>query len=158
MILDAFLRQPEGCLVVAPRHPERFEKVAHMLSQRAEYAGKRFHRLSEGYHLDSDIVLIDTLGDLINIYAVSDVVILGGSFVPVGGHNPLEPAHFGCRIITGPHIFNLRSLFAMVPGVLHTDSEHLPSVMGEALISPRTFIDDPMDIDQLVAHLKPYVV
>jgi 3-deoxy-D-manno-octulosonic-acid transferase len=129
MILDAFdrLRQqvPQARIVVAPRHPERFEKVAQMITMFAQEKGHTWHRFSEQGTLESDIILLDVLGELVNCYAVSDIVILGGSFVPVGGHNAAEAAQFGCRILSGPHYFNQRDIYEAVEGIRIVDPENL---------------------------------
>ncbi len=105
-------------IIVVPRHPERFDEVDRYLQK---YANKRdfsYHRFSLCENFDSDIVLMDSLGELVNIYAISDIVILGGSFIDgVGGHNPLEPAYFGCKIISGEYIFNQQALFSLVEGI-----------------------------------------
>jgi 3-deoxy-D-manno-octulosonic-acid transferase len=106
-VLKAFetLRERTGCLlIVVPRHPERFDGVAELLSA----GGYRFARRSRGEHCsaDTDVYLVDTMGELPAFYAASDVAFVGGSLVPVGGHNLLEPAVLGTAIITGPHTFN----------------------------------------------------
>ena len=93
-------------LVLVPRHPPRFDEVA----QRLERAGIRFLRHSRlpGEHAgaaaaSADVLLVDTLGELLDFYAAADVAFVGGSLVPVGGHNLLEPAALGLPILTGPH-------------------------------------------------------
>ncbi len=104
--------------IVVPRHPERFDGVNEYLSIVAKNHGLSYHRFSEKNSLESDIVLIDCMGELINLYAISDIVILGGSFIDnIGGHNPLEPAHFGCKIVSGKYIFNQEALFSLVDGI-----------------------------------------
>jgi 3-deoxy-D-manno-octulosonic-acid transferase len=60
---------------------------------------------------------MDRLGELVNVYAVSDIVILGGSFEPIGGHNAAEAAQFGCRILSGPYYFNQKDIFDAVEGI-----------------------------------------
>ncbi len=105
-------------LIVVPRHPERFMEVGELLSNFAAKKGLSFHKFSKKEDFDSDIILIDKMGELVNIYAISDIVYLGGSFVEgIGGHNPLEPASFGCKIISGMHIFNQLSLFDLVENI-----------------------------------------
>jgi 3-deoxy-D-manno-octulosonic-acid transferase len=95
-------------LVLAPRRAERFDEVANWLAGR----GIRFVRSSAaasmpgGDHAAADVVLVDTLGELLAFYAASDVAFVGGSLVPVGGHNLLEPAALGKPTLTGPHSFN----------------------------------------------------
>jgi 3-deoxy-D-manno-octulosonic-acid transferase len=105
-VLDAFLvlreAVPEAFLVLAPRHPERADDVARDAGQR----GVRLHRLSAGSDGDagrSDGLLLDTVGELASLYAVARVAFVGGSLVPIGGHNVLEPAAAGVPVLFGPH-------------------------------------------------------
>jgi 3-deoxy-D-manno-octulosonic-acid transferase len=87
-------------LVLAPRHPHRFAEVATQL----QAAGWRFARRTDGAGVasDVDVLLLDTMGELSDFYAAADLAYVGGSLVPVGGHNLLEPAELGVAVITGP--------------------------------------------------------
>jgi 3-deoxy-D-manno-octulosonic-acid transferase len=92
-------------LVLAPRRAERFDEVAAWLTGQ----GARFVRSSSNPGITSDavdVLLLDTLGELLAFYAAGDVAFVGGSLVPVGGHNLLEPAALGKPTVTGPHSFN----------------------------------------------------
>ena len=98
--------QPRALLVLVPRHPPRFEEVAHGLQR----AGIRFVRRSQRAGekagvaaASADVLLVDTLGELLDFYAAADVAFVGGSLVPIGGHNLLEPAALGVPILTGPY-------------------------------------------------------
>ena len=126
VILKAFSvfkkEEPSARLIMVPRHPERFEQVASRVSVFAKENGYSWHRYSQKEMLESDITVIDRLGELVNLYAVSDIVILGGSFVPVGGHNAAEAAQFGCKIISGPYYFNQRDIFEAVEGIAVAES------------------------------------
>jgi 3-deoxy-D-manno-octulosonic-acid transferase len=97
---------PDTLLILAPRHPNRFAEVAAWL----ESAGVRFVRHSQSPSsaaaAQAELVLLDTLGELLDFYAAADVAFVGGSLVPVGGHNLLEPAALGLAVLTGPHTFN----------------------------------------------------
>ena len=97
---------PDALLVIAPRHPARFAQVAQQLAQ----AGVAFGRRSDGGGAAgaaaSVVLLLDSLGELLDFYAAADVAFVGGSLVPVGGHNLLEPAALGVPILTGPHNSN----------------------------------------------------
>ena len=85
-----------------------------------------YHRYTQNKTFDSDIILIDKMGELNNIYAISDIAILGGAFKPdVGVHNPLEPAFFGCKVISGETIFNQKSLFECLDTYYLKDSDDL---------------------------------
>ncbi len=108
LILDAFaaVKQalPHSLLVLVPRHPERFAKVAALCRKRDLRTVLR----SEGRACDerTDVFIGDSMGELPLFYAASDVAFVGGSLTPVGGHNLIEPAALGLPLITGPHMFN----------------------------------------------------
>lgn len=112
IILDAarYIRSklPNLLLIIVPRHPERFDRVT-ALSQRS---GCNTIRRSEHRPCNSDVevFIVDTMGELPLFYACSDVSFVGGSLVPVGGHNLLEPAALGSSIMTGPHYFNFNEI------------------------------------------------
>ncbi|PSH04284.1 MAG: 3-deoxy-D-manno-octulosonic acid transferase [Acidobacteria bacterium] len=105
-------KYPAASLVLAPRHRERFEDVAQLLTSR----GIRFVRRSAPDAAEQDlrgvVLLLDTLGELAAIYRYADVAFVGGSLVPRGGHNILEPAFFARAIVTGPHTENFRDILA----------------------------------------------
>jgi 3-deoxy-D-manno-octulosonic-acid transferase len=95
---------PGTILVLAPRHPQRFGEVASWL----EKQNVRFIRRSQpsARTPDLEVVLVDTLGELLDFYAMGDVAFVGGTLVEVGGHNLLEPAALGLPVLAGPHNFN----------------------------------------------------
>lgn len=99
---------PSLLLIVVPRHPERFDRVT-ALSQRA---GFKTLRRSEHRPCSSDVqvLVVDTMGELPLFYGTSDVAFVGGSLMPHGGHNLLEPAALGRAVITGPHYFNFNEI------------------------------------------------
>lgn len=141
-ILDA-LRQvrrehPDCLLMLVPRHPERFGRVAELCSR----AGFRVVRRSSGRPCDQDvdIFLGDTMGELMLFYAASDVAFVGGSLVPTGGHNMLEPAALGKPVIAGPHLFNFTEIAAAMEraGALCrvADGAELAEVTSRLLSSP----------------------
>jgi 3-deoxy-D-manno-octulosonic-acid transferase len=144
LLLDA-LNYTDRTVVVVPRHPERFETVASEVARFSQKRGLSFHCFSEREDFESDIVLMDRMGELINLYAISDVVLLGGSFVKgVGGHNPLEPAHFGVRLISGKHIFNQEALFPMVENVRFAEVDEIEEMIEKlepSKISHRTDLE-----------------
>jgi len=125
LVLDSWNRT-QGKLVVVPRHPERFDEVYYMIESKYKGSQTTFHRWSDKPNFESDIVLIDMMGELNNIYAISDVVVLGGGFIKTaGGHNPIEPAFFGCKLISGKVIFNQKSLFDSVENAYLVDNDKL---------------------------------
>lgn len=102
-------------MVLVPRHPERARQVAGLLSD----AGLSYHLRSDldgkaGKFAPGQVLLVDTVGELLNIYAVSDLVFIGGSLVPTGGHNVLEPAALSVPVLFGPHMDNFREIAALV--------------------------------------------
>lgn len=125
LILNSW-NKTQGKLVIVPRHPERFDKVFELLQSKYKNSDVSYHKYSDFEHFDSDIILINKMGELNNIYAISDVVILGGSFIDTaGGHNPIEPAFFGCKLISGKTIFNQKSLFECVSNYNLIDNDKL---------------------------------
>lgn len=100
---------PDALLVLAPRQPARAGEVAEICRRR----GLRFARRSVGETAwNADVFLLDTLGELGRFYAVADAAFVGGSWVPFGGHNPLEAAAQGKPACWGPHLFNFREIEA----------------------------------------------
>lgn len=95
-------------VVIAPRHPPRFEPVAAQLAA----LGAVVVRSSSGAHADRDtqVLLVDSLGELMDWYAAADAAFVGGSLVQVGGHNLLEPAALAVPTITGPQVFNAQEI------------------------------------------------
>jgi len=120
-------KQPRALLMLAPRHRDRFETVAALLVK----SGLRFERrsssagppergalaqgaLAQGALAQCQVLLVDTLGELSMMYAAADVAFVGGSLVPVGGHNLLEPAALGLPLLTGPFQDNNREIAALL--------------------------------------------
>jgi len=105
----------QGKLLLVPRHPERFEEVFRFIDEKYKNSDISYQKYSITKNFESDITLVDVMGELINIYAISDLVILGGGFIKTaGGHNPIEPAFFNNIVISGETIFNQKSLFECV--------------------------------------------
>lgn len=107
-ILDGFTRilekYPDCLLILAPRHPERFDSVYNLCVKQG-YNTVR-HQSNDRCQESTQIYLLDTLGQLPMFYAASDIAFIGGSLVPKGGQNVLEPASLGLPILVGPHTFN----------------------------------------------------
>lgn len=106
---DVVRQHPSAVMVLAPRHPERFDKVANLISQ-MEVGLVRRSSWSASSPIAGGVFLLDSVGELASIYALADVAFVGGSLVPVGGHNILEPAQYGIAVMTGPHTFNFREI------------------------------------------------
>ena len=115
-VFDAFARIlmsiPRCLLVLVPRHPERFAAAA-ALSRKRGYATATRSRPPRRYD-DVDVFVGDSMGELPLFYAASDVAFVGGSLVPTGGHNMLEPAALGLPVLFGPHVFNFSDIARML--------------------------------------------
>lgn len=108
LVLDAFDRfggGARGLLVIAPRHPERWSAVGELAAGRF-----RTQRRSQVTGDPCDVLILDSLGELAALYAVADGAFIGGTLVPTGGHNPIEPARWGTPVAAGPSMFNFREI------------------------------------------------
>lgn len=152
LILDSYDRKL-GKLVVVPRHPERFEDVDKLLREYSQKHNLSYHRFSKNENFDSDIVLVDKMGELINIFAISDVVILGGAFEKIGGHNPIEPAYFNNIIITGEHIFNQYTLFDSVSDYYIVKNDELKYTMKKIDKLEKAKLIDVGDINPILKEI-----
>jgi 3-deoxy-D-manno-octulosonic-acid transferase len=106
---------PQLVMVLAPRHPERFAAVAALLEDSGVAWVKRsaWRSQPDGSMKPLNpgaIVLLDTIGELASVYSLAAAAFVGGSLIPAGGHNPLEPAQFGVAIVMGPHYANFRAI------------------------------------------------
>jgi len=100
---------PELRLVLAPRHPERFSRVAMKLAQN-KISYRERSGFDKSFNGGESVLLLDTIGELLFAYSVCDVAFVGGTLCPIGGHNILEPAYFSKPILTGPYLMNVRSI------------------------------------------------
>jgi 3-deoxy-D-manno-octulosonic-acid transferase len=125
-------------LILAPRHPERFDGVARLLSDR----GLVFSRRSSGDALptDTDVFLIDTIGELARSYRLARVAFIGGSLVPTGGHNPLEPAVWGVPVLSGPHVHNFLEVY---DEMTEAGAAHLVADSDELRVAAAAWLDEP---------------
>jgi 3-deoxy-D-manno-octulosonic-acid transferase len=115
ILLDAFqqLRKaiPDCVMILAPRHPERFGRVAQLLRSRNEQSVRRSNWMKRPVKIKAGtVVLLDSIGELASVYAVASVAFVGGSLIPAGGHNPLEPAQFAIPVVMGTHYANFRAI------------------------------------------------
>ena len=99
-------------LIIVPRHPERFEQVVKLAQDAGNKVLKRSHK--HPVTRDTNIWVIDTLGELLPACALADVVTMGGSFNEIGGHNPLEPALFQKPVIVGPNMSNFKEILGQL--------------------------------------------
>jgi 3-deoxy-D-manno-octulosonic-acid transferase len=144
MVLAAWhsLPLPRPLLLIVPRHPQRFDAVAHMVTD----SGLRLARRSAWTHLPSaddalaDVWLGDSLGEMSLYYSLSDLALLGGSFAALGGHNLIEASANGCPILLGPSTFNfaLAAELALVAGAAKSasDMQHGVHLALDLLLDP----------------------
>jgi 3-deoxy-D-manno-octulosonic-acid transferase len=101
-------RYPQTCLIIVPRHPERFDRVAELVLEK----GWTLARRSAGQAIDADtaVYLADSMGELWTWYALAQMAFVGGSLAATGGHNPLEPARLGVPMVMGSHTFNFAQI------------------------------------------------
>lgn len=138
MLLQAFqsilASHPRAVMILAPRHPERFAAVAALL----ESFGIQFWRRSlwGGEPIAGGVLLLDSIGELSAIYGLADIAFVGGSLVPKGGHNIIEPARHGVAIVAGHHTENFRdiiSLFQARDAVRIVGPAELPLVLMDLI-------------------------
>lgn len=161
IILSSYMKHyrdsSSHCLLLAPRHPERFDEVWEIIlkytknakrysidglsyqdnyskNMESKISPSKISQMVESKAMESsptNVILLDSLGELINIYSIASCVILGGSFVKLGGHNPLEPAYFNTKLISGEHIFNQLALFSLVDGYVIVKINELDNVLKD---------------------------
>ena len=145
MLLEAFrslAAEFDGLkLIIAPRHPERFTEVEGLIKK----SGLTFSRRSKGG--SADVVLLDSIGELMTVYSFSDIAVVGGSLVPgIGGHNLLEPAYFGKPVVYGSHLTTYLGMAELLEneggGIRAADekelTEALRSLLSNELLLKRT--------------------
>ena len=113
LLLAAFSRvlqaDSSAVLLLAPRKPERFEQIAALIESRGLPLWRR-SRLAGNEAIAGGVVLLDTIGELASLYRLGTLAFIGGSLVPAGGHNILEPAQAGIPVLVGPHTENFRDI------------------------------------------------
>jgi 3-deoxy-D-manno-octulosonic-acid transferase len=113
ILLQAFAtarsRFPQLSMVLAPRHPERFAEVEKLLIA-SPFEFRRRSQVNDGQIFEKDILLLDTLGELADFFAIADIAFVGGSLVDAGGHNILEPARYHKPVLFGPNMSNFQSV------------------------------------------------
>jgi 3-deoxy-D-manno-octulosonic-acid transferase len=172
--LDAFdaarQRVPGAKLILAPRHPERFDEVAGLLASR-KFSFCRRSGCSSDPRESCDVLLLDTIGELRRIYSLATIAVIGGSFLPCGGHNLLEPASLGKAVVFGPEMGNFREMAQLFlkrgaarqcpPGALaEVLAELLENEQARALLGERallTFRDNQGATERTLRILHPHL-
>lgn len=129
---------PDVIMIIAPRHPERFGEVEELLKVEGVPYIRRT-RIREDDRISGAVVLLDTVGELTSVYGISDVAVMGGSFIRHGGQNPLEPAYFGKPVVCGQHMGNFPfiSEFYENGAAVEVDEEGLYETVKELAASAR---------------------
>ena len=129
---------PNLSVVIVPRHPERFEKVAYLLEQQA-VPYRKFSRLEKGTGQEK-VILVDAMGLLRDCYQIADLAIVAGSFTPrVGGHNIMEPSWYGVPVLFGPHMHAQPELLELMnkrQAGLQVEAKDLSAVLIRLLSHP----------------------
>jgi 3-deoxy-D-manno-octulosonic-acid transferase len=162
VLVDSFKsvrQQFEGIrLMIAPRHPERFGELASLLKS----SGLSWVRKTDPesrLDRECDVVLLDTIGELTAVYPLACIVFVGGSIAKSGGHNVLEPAAFGCSIITGAHTQNFRAIvsdFVASEAIVQLPNSPLPQMEGilaDELVKLLSNSRQRMDLGKRAAQL-----
>lgn len=144
IVLDAYRAVRKGIpalnLIVAPRHPERFREVEELLRQSGLPYIKRSQlgASPEEPLLAGTAVLLDAIGELSAVYGAADIAVMGGSFIPHGGQNPLEPAYWGKALLCGPHMENFPFIedFYRRGGALRVEAAALGRTIEGLLADP----------------------
>ena len=158
MILKSFVeyrKQSDAKLIIVPRHPERFDEVYALMDVYAQSHSLSTCRFSQTKEFDADIILVDAMGELNNIYAISDIAIVGGAFKEkIGGHNPLEPAHFGCKIITGKHFHDQRELYKYVHHVQYVEGDEIHKALFTCRDLPPSMVEETINLETVINKIK----
>jgi 3-deoxy-D-manno-octulosonic-acid transferase len=157
-VLKSFVeykKQADAKLIIVPRHPERFESVYSLMQKYAKQHELSLSRFSKTQDFESDLILVDAMGELNNMYAISDIAIIGGAFKKdVGGHNPLEPAFFGCKIITGKHFHDQKELFKYVYHVQYVEPDEIHKALLAAKELPASIVEEKIDLDKVIDRIN----
>lgn len=105
---------PSLRLLIAPRHPERTPEVERLVLRAGATPRRRSALGADPSTGPNDVIILDTLGELPSVYALADIVFVGGSLSPIGGHNVLEPAQWAKPVMTGPHTGNFQALVELL--------------------------------------------
>jgi 3-deoxy-D-manno-octulosonic-acid transferase len=158
-LLEAWPRvleaDPNLVLILAPRHPERFGAVSLRVARtpfpwvkRSDWPAKPAYALQS--LRPGEVVILDTIGELASVYSLASVAFIGGSLVPAGGHNPLEPAQFAVPTVMGPHYANFRTI---TDDLRAHDAIRIVS-LEELAPTLADLVRDPLQADALGARAK----
>lgn len=134
---------PDALLILVPRHPERFAEVATLCEQ----MGLKYQRRSETADLqpETQVLLGDSMGELLLWYACADIAFIGGSFVDVGGHNPLEALAFAVPVLSGPYVYNFQDIYPALVNMGAAVLVDSPELLAHYLAA---YLNDPSQREQ----------
>lgn len=175
IVLDAhrtlLQHYPDLLLLLVPRHPERFQSVYELTEKCGLTVVRR--SMSQAPNANTQVMLIDSMGELMMMYGISNVAFIGGSLVPIGGHNPLEPLAFKLPVISGQHTFNFPEIFnelRKVGGVIEIDSQRdqlavtVSALLSEPQIAQQygvagyqVLMQNKGALNRLMLLLQPYI-
>lgn len=144
-VVDVYRRllknHPDLCLVLVPRHPDRCRAVGELLSSsNLPYSLRSEIEGTPGPMASGNVLLVDTVGELLQFYAVADLIFVGGSLVPIGGHNILEAALLKKPVLFGPHMHNFKEISRLLVkaggGLVVADGEEFFRVATNLLEEP----------------------
>ncbi|TMP29696.1 3-deoxy-D-manno-octulosonic acid transferase [Pseudoalteromonas rubra] len=138
---------PDALLIIAPRHPEQFDKVAALIEAQA----LSYSRRSQQYKASSQVLLADTLGELKLLYGCGQIAYIGGSLIERGGHNPLEAAACSVGVLTGPHTYNFAHIYPELISMQGAIEVADPQVLADTLL---VYLRSKQDANELGAHAK----
>jgi len=157
-VLEGFVQYKKtknSKLIIVPRHPERFESVYRLMQKYAKEHSLSLEKFSDRQDFDADLVLVDRMGELNNIYAISDIAIVGGAFNKgIGGHNPLEPAFFSCKIITGKYFHDQKELYKYVHHVQYIDEDEIYKALQESHELPPSIVEETINLETVINKIK----
>ncbi|MBT0665554.1 3-deoxy-D-manno-octulosonic acid transferase [Geobacter pelophilus] len=140
--LDLLAAEPKLFMVLVPRHPERAAAVAELLKRHGLSYRLRSELVADSQPLQpGELLLVDTVGELMQFYELSDIVFVGGSLVSKGGHNLLEPASLGVPVLFGPHMANFREIASLVK---QYDAGHEVEDAHQLVTAIRQLLNDPV--------------
>jgi 3-deoxy-D-manno-octulosonic-acid transferase len=144
-VLDAHVAaratRPDLALIIAPRHPERVGEVISLVTARGFTAVRRSELPGAVPDRATTVIVLDTVGELAQLYSIADVVFVGGSLAPFGGHNMLEPAARAKPVLFGPHTTNFRDAATLL---LDSEGGRLVHDSRELGVELIRLLDDPL--------------
>lgn len=144
MLILNEIKDENATILIAPRHPERFASLDTKLSIWCKDNNKTYSKFSSN-SLNANVILVDKMGELINLYSISNIVILGGSFIKnIGGHNPIEPSFFNTILLSGKYIHNQKELFKSVENVYFCQACEIKALLKQNLLQSYINFKNPL--------------